>query len=202
MNLTTAITILNEKKLVGPSNGCPILYIKDEDNPDQLQALKTEEFFRYLVKNNIFRNVESYCNTSFYLSWFYIDNGRELTNSDMKSLQDIYSLDKLKTDENIHNSLVWTLIREGLKYIWDASFPNEEFTMEFFGSLTNDIDQIYNIYNKVKEKFLDKLDVSTFIQAVNSKLQKRDKWNLTSENINYVINYLTTILTDKNYGSL
>lgn len=201
MNLITAITILNEGRLLGP-NGCPILYMKDEDNPDQMQALKTEEFFKYLIKNNIFRNVSSYCNTSFYLSWFYMDNGKELTNSDVKSLQDMYSLDKLKTNEDIHDSLVWSIIREGLEYIWGASFPNEDFPMEFFGSLTNDIDQIYNIYNKVKEKFLDKLDVSTFIQAVNSKLQKREKWNLTSENINYVINYLTTILTDKNYGSL
>ena len=44
MNLTTAISIVNDGVLVGPHKGCPVLYIRDEDNPDQFQALNTKEF--------------------------------------------------------------------------------------------------------------------------------------------------------------
>lgn len=194
MNLITAITINSNGKLIGPKNGCPILYIKDEDNPDEFQSLKTSELLDYIKKNMVFSDVTNYCNTIFYLSWFYDDNGKELTNSDSKTLQEIYPLTLLSSYNEIHDNLVWQILREGLEYIWGASFPNVEFPMDSIGNLQDDINQIYNIYNKVKEKFLDKLDVSTFIQAVNSKLQKREKWNLTSKNINYVINYLTTIL--------
>ena len=50
MNLTTAISIVNDGVLVGPHKGCPILYIKDEDNPDQFQALNTKEFYEYIKK--------------------------------------------------------------------------------------------------------------------------------------------------------
>ena len=45
MNLTTAISIVNDGVLVGPNKGCPVLYIRDEDNPDQFQALNTKEFY-------------------------------------------------------------------------------------------------------------------------------------------------------------
>lgn len=39
MNLTIAITVLNDNthNLIGPYNGCPILYVRDEDNPDKKQ---------------------------------------------------------------------------------------------------------------------------------------------------------------------
>ena len=50
MNLTTAISIVNDGVLVGPNKGCPVLYIRDEDNPDQFQALNTKEFYEYIKK--------------------------------------------------------------------------------------------------------------------------------------------------------
>lgn len=201
MNLTTAISIVNDGLLIGPNKGCPILYIRDEDNPDQLQALNTKEFYDYLKKQKIFRDVSSYCKTIFYLSWFYIDdNGEVKTDSVSKTLQEVYPLSKLQYDDIIvHNMYVWNILRNGLKYIWDASFPDEEFPMEYSGVLHDDLQQIHDVYEKVQNKFGDKLDKSTFIQAVNSKLQKRDVYNFTEENIEYVIDYLEEVLEIKSW---
>lgn len=201
MNLTTAISILNDGLLIGPNKGCPILYIRDEDDPDQLQALNTKEFYDYLKKQKIFRDVSSYCKTVFYLSWFYIDDNDEVkTDSVSKTLQEVYPLSKLQYDDIIvHNMYVWNILRNGLKYIWDASFPDEEFPMEYSGVLHDDLQQIHSVYEKVQSKFGDKLNKSTFIQAVNSKLQKRDVYDFTEENIEYVIDYLEQVLEIKSW---
>ena len=195
MNLTTAISIVNDGVLVGPHKGCPVLYIRDEDNPDQFQALNTKEFYEYLKKQRIFRDVSSYCKTAFYLSWFYIDdNGEVKTDSASITLQEAYPLSKLQYDDTVHDMYVWNILRNGLNYIWTASFPNEEFPMEYSGDLHDDLQQIYSVYEKVQNKFGNKLDKSTFIQAVNSKLQKREVYDFTEENIEYVIDYLRSIL--------
>ena len=70
----------------------------------------------------------------------------------------------------------------------------EEFPMEYSGDLHDDLQQIYSVYEKVQNKFGNKLDKFTFIQAVNSKLQKREVYDFTEENIEYVIDYLRNIL--------
>lgn len=195
MNLTTAISIMSDGVLVGPNKGCPILYIRDEDDPDQLQALYTKEFYEYLKKQGIFKDILSYCKTTIYLSWFYVDdNGEVKTDGMSKSLQEVYPISKLQHDDIVHDMYVWDILRNGLQYIWDASFLNQEFPMEYTGDLHDDLQQIYNVYEKVQDKFKDKLDKSTFIQAVNSKLQKREVYDFTEENIEYVIDYLRNIL--------
>ena len=111
MNLTTAISIVNDGVLVGPNKGCPVLYIRDEDNPDQFQALNTKEFYEYLKKQRIFRDVSSYCKTAFYLSWFYIDdNGEVKTDSASITLQEAYPLSKLQYDDTVHDMYVWNIL--------------------------------------------------------------------------------------------
>ena len=103
-------------------------------------------------------------------------------------------MSKLQYDDIVHDMYVWNILRNGLNYIWTASFPGEEFPMEYSGDLHDDLQQIYGVYEKVQSKFGDKLDKSTFIQAVNSKLQKREVYDFTEENIEYVIDYLRNIL--------
>lgn len=190
MNLTTAITILNDGKLIGPRNGCPILYTRDEDNPDMKQAIKTSEFFDYLTKQHIFKDVSSYCSTSFYLSWFYIDNGQEKTDSEIVQLQDINPISDFP-------QFVWSCLRAPLKYIWEASFKDKEFPMLYDGNLEDDKNQIFDVYDAVKEEFGDKLSKDTFIQAVNSWLERREKWNLSTNNIEYLVSYLKELLNNK-----
>ena len=123
-----------------------------------------------------------------------MDGDEIKTDSASITLQEAYPLSKLYYDDVVHDMYVWNILRHGLKYIWDASFPDQEFPMEYSGDLHDDLQQIYTVYEKVQDKFKDKLDKSTFIQAVNSKLQKREMYDFTEENIEYIIDYLRNIL--------
>lgn len=212
MNLTIATTVLNDNthKLIGPNNGCPILYVRDEDNPDKRQGLRTDDFFNYLYKNGCFKEVEDYVGTKFYLSWFYIMDGQEMTESDTCTLQDIFPLyiedfpqgfhyvEEL--DEDPRMFLLWNILRDCFNYIYKASF-DEMISGEVIGYRgsvnTNDTDEFVNVYRKVKEKFGTKLSKETFIQSIQGKLQKREKWNLTEKNINGVISTLRNILENE-----
>lgn len=211
MNLTIATTVLNDNthNLIGPQGGCPILYVRDEDNPDKRQGLKTDEFFNYLYKNGCFKEVEDYVGTKFYLSWFYIMDGQEMTESDTCTLQDIFPLyiegtSNFKYVEEIDGDprmfLLWNILRDCFNHIYKASF-DEMISGEVIGYRgsvnTNDINEFVNVYRKVKEKFGTKLSKETFIQSIQGRLQKREKWNLTEKNINAVVNVLRNILVNE-----
>lgn len=212
MNLTIATTVLNDNthKLIGPQGGCPILYVRDEDNPDKRQGLKTDEFFNYLYKNGCFKEVEDYVGTKFYLSWFYIMDGQEMTESDTCTLQDIFPLyiEGLSNfqyveelDEDPRMFLLWNILRDCFNYIYAVSFGNNISgeVIGYRGSVnTNETDEFVNVYRKVKEKFGTKLSKETFIQSIQGRLQKREKWNLTEKNITGVINTLRNILVNEN----
>lgn len=58
-------------------------------------------------------------------------------------------------------------------------------------------DKFVNVYRKVKERFRTKLSKDTFIQSIQERLQKREKWNLTEKNINGVVNILRNILENE-----
>lgn len=212
MNLTIATTVYNENTyaLIGPNNGCPILYVRDEDNPDKRQGLKTDEFFNYLYKKGCFGEVEDYVGTKFYLSWFYIYDGQELTESDTCSLQEIFPLYIENFPEGFHHVeeidddprmyLIWSILRDCFSYIYDASFggaiSGEE--IGYRGSVnSSSVSEFVSIYKKLKEKFGTKLSKETFVQSVQGKLQKREKWNLTEKNIDGVISTLRNILENE-----
>lgn len=211
MNLTIATTVLNDNthNLIGPQGGCPILYVRDEDNPDKRQGLKTDEFFNYLYKNGCFKEVEDYVGTKFYLSWFYIMDGQEMTESDTCTLQDIFPLyiegtSNFKYVEEIDGDprmfLLWNILRDCFNHIYKASFDKmiSGEVIGYRGSVnTNDINEFVNVYRKVKEKFGTKLSKETFIQSIQGRLQKREKWNLTEKNINAVVNVLRNILVNE-----
>lgn len=213
MNLTIATTILNEHtgKLIGPQGGCPILYVRDEDNPDVKQGLLSDEFFHYLYKNGCFTEVEDYLGTKFCLSWFYIYGGQEMTDSATYSLQDIYPLYienfpecfhyVEEIDEDPRMFLIWSVLRDCFDYIYNASFGGaiSGEVIGYRGSVnTSSVSEFVSIYRKVKEKFDTKLSKETFIQSVQGRLQKREKWNLTEKNINGVVNTLRNILSNEN----
>lgn len=211
MNLTIATTILNEHtgKLIGPQGGCPILYVRDEDNPDVKQGLHTDEFFHYLYKNGCFTEVEDYVGTKFCLSWFYIDNGQEMTDSMVCTLQDIYplyiELQEIRKveeldDEDPRMFLIWSVLRDCFDYIYNASFGGaiSGEMIGYRGSVnTSSVSEFVSIYRKLKEKFGAKLSKETFIQSVQGRLQKREKWNLTENNINGVVDTLRNILENE-----
>lgn len=211
MNLTIATTILNEHtgKLIGPQGGCPILYVRNEDNPDVKQGLLTDEFFHYLYKNGCFTEVEDYVHTKFYLSWFYIDGGQEFTDSMVCTLQDIYPLyikqDELKKveeldDEDPRMFIIWSVLRDCFNYIYAASFGGaiSGEVIGYRGSVnSSSVSEFVSIYRKLKEKFGAKLSKETFIQSIQGRLQKREKWNLTENNINGVVDTLRNILSNE-----
>lgn len=209
MNLTIAITVLNDNthKLIGPYNGCPILYVRDEDNPDKKQGLRTDEFFNYLYKNGCFKEVEDYIGTKFYLSWFNIIDGQEFTESDTCTLQDIFPLYIEGFPQNFHYIeeldedprafLVWNILRDCFNYIYKANFDEmiSGVDIGYRGSVnTNNTNEFVNVYRKVKERFGANLSKEKFIQSIQERLQKREKWNLTEKNINGVVNTLRNIL--------
>lgn len=211
MNLTIATTILNEHtgKLIGPQGGCPILYVRDEDNPDVKQGLLSDEFFHYLYKNGCFTEVEDYVGTKFCLSWFYIDNGQEMTDSMVCTLQDIYplyiELQEIRKveeldDEDPRMFLIWSVLRDCFDYIHNASFGGaiSGEMIGYRGSVNSStVSEFVSIYRKLKEKFGAKLSKETFIQSVQGRLQKREKWNLTENNINGVVDTLRNILANE-----
>lgn len=211
MNLTIATTILNDHtgKLIGPRGGCPILYVRDEDNPDVKQGLLSDEFFHYLYKNGCFTEVEDYVGTKFCLSWFYIDNGQEMTDSMVCTLQDIYplyiELQEIRKveeldDEDPRMFLIWSVLRDCFDYIYNASFCGaiSGEMIGYRGSVNSStVSEFVSIYRKLKEKFGAKLSKETFIQSVQGRLQKREKWNLTENNINGVVDTLRNILANE-----
>lgn len=199
MNLTVAITVQNKDgTLIGPSNGCPILYLRgsNDSNDDAYNAIVSEEFFNYLLKNKCFSDVTSYTSTKIYVSYYATENEVKYINT---TLQDAWTFDYLNLDNDKLSSLAWVCAYNALKYIWDASFDGIEFPLSYDGNLndSSSISEVIEAYSKVKEKFGDKLTKDTFIQSINSWLQRREKFNLTDFNIQYIVNKITEILKDK-----
>lgn len=196
MNLTVAITIQGSNgQLIGPSNGCPILYLRGSDDPndDAYNALTSDEFYSYLLQNKCFANVGNYTDTKIYVSYYATEDEVKYINT---TLQDAWTFDYLKESGNRLPALSWVPTYNALKYIWDASFPSTGFPVSYDGDLNEptSINEIIEVYNKVKEKFSIKLTKNTFIQSINSWLQRREKFNLTEHNISYIIEQITEIL--------
>ena len=210
MNLTIAITVFDgyQQRLIGPSGGCPLLYVRDEDNDDKKQGLKTEEFFGWLTKNGCFEMPETYVKVKFLLSWFAIDNGQEITESEVCTLQDIYPLciseeELMKTEDDVRDprmSIIWNVLRNCFKHIYKASFGVDDDTLNWDGSIldSDDRQKLIYIYEKVKAKFGEKLSKETFIQSINGRLQKRELYELTEQNIEAIVNAVRMVLANVN----
>lgn len=200
MNLTIAITIQRNDIQIGPNNGCPILYVYDSEdlNNEANYALTEEEFFNYLMKNNCFYNITNYLNTYIRVSYYTKEDEVKYINT---SLQDVWTFDFLKENGNKAPNLAWTFLYPALYYIWNASFPNEEKNcpLTYDGDLNTpeSYNQIVAFYNKLLDKFGDKLNRETFIQSVRSYLQRKDSTSnpkLTDHNITYIVDKLRDIV--------
>lgn len=199
MNLTVAITVKDPNgNLIGPSNGCPILYLRgsDDSNDDAYNALVTKEFFDYLYKKNCFANVGIYTGTRIYISYYATEDEVRYINT---ALQDAWTYDYLRENDNACPSLAWVPTYHALKYIWDASFEGEDIPLSYDGDLidTSTTEEILSLYSKVKEKFSSKLTKETFIQSVNSWLQRREMFDLSEHNIAYIVEQLEEILKEQ-----
>ncbi len=197
MNLTVAITIQGtDGKLIGPNNGCPILYVRGtDDNDDAYNALTSEEFFEYLLKNKCFNSLDEYTNTKIYASWY---TDEENTRSMNTTLQDAWPFDYLHEYDDKLPVLAWTSLYKGLKYLFELSRPDLKMeNPEDIDNIENSIPFVSNIYNKIKEKYQEKLSVDTFIQGINSYLQQRQEFSLSEYNINYIVEKLTNILKNQ-----
>lgn len=188
--LTVAISIQCDGKAIGPHNGCPILYVYNSDHPDYdaFNALLSEEFYEYLEKNNCFVNVHNYFNTKIRVTYYTKEKKVEYINT---TLQDTWTFDYLKEDKNKAPNLAWVCVYNAILYIWKASFPDENFPLTYGGDLhtPESYNEIVRIYNKLLDKFGDKLNHETFVQSVRSWLQRRemvDLANLTDFNISYI----------------
>jgi len=199
MNLTVAITVKDSNgNLIGPGNGCPILYLRgsDDANDDAYTALVTPEFFSYLFQNKCFADVGNYVGTRIYVSYYATEDEVKYINT---PLQAAWTFDYLRENANRCPALAWVPTYHALKYIWDASFEGTEIPLSYDGDLSEDstMQEVISLYDKVKEKFGTKLTKETFIQSINSWLQRREMFDLSEHNIAYIVEQLEMILKDK-----
>lgn len=189
-NLTVAITVQCKDKVIGPNNGCPILYVYNSEDPndDAYNALVNDEFFEYLEKNNCFANINNYLNTYIRVSYYTKEEEVRYINT---TLQDAWTFDYLRNNKNKVPTLAWTCIYNAILYIWTASFKDKNFPLAYGGDVSTpeSYNEIVNVYNALLDKFGDKLNRETFIQSVRSWLQRREMKelsNLSEHNISYI----------------
>lgn len=196
--LTVAISIQCKDKVIGPNDGCPILYVYNSEDPnnDAYNALVSEEFYEYLEKNNCFVNIGNYLSTKIRVAYYTKEEKVEYINT---TLQDVWTFDYLNEDKNKAPNLAWLCIYHAMLYIWKASFPDENFPLSYGGDLSTpeSYNEIVRIYNRLLDKFGDKLNHETFVQSVRSFLQRRETpslSNLTDYNISFIESQIRDIV--------
>lgn len=201
-NLTIAITIQGaNKNLIGPKKGCPILYTKGSDTKiDAHNVILSSEFFAYLLKNGCFNSVEEYSKTKIYFSEYYIDGDTQDVKSDSVLLQNFWTLEDLYKDENKFPWLACNCLDMALQHIYTLCYPgsNDMFNGNDISDLHNENTEnsILSLYCKLKDKYKDKLNKPTFINAILSYFQRREEVNLSKCNIDYLLNVISGILRD------
>ena len=184
-----AINILNNdvllnNKLVNNNSYAPILYYWNGET-DIVKDLQSSES---LCKkcSSLFDNPEQYLTISLSLFYFKYDENNEEQYEDVcKQIQDIIYLENFESDEIVNH-----FILKHFCYLYKTSIKEEYEYIEH----KNEIYNIINIYNKLKNKFKTRVSTETIINWVRSVLLEKDNFN--AKNTNYIIDKLTKILKD------
>lgn len=184
-----AINILNNdvllnNKLVNNNSYAPILYYWNGET-DIVKDLQSSES---LCKkcSSLFDNPEQYLTISLSLFYFKYDENNEEQYEDVcKQIQDIIYLENFESDEIVNH-----FILKHFCYLYKTSIKEEYEYIENKDEIYN----IINIYNKLKNKFKTRVSTETIINWVRSVLLEKDNFNV--KNTNYIIDKLTKILKD------
>lgn len=205
MNYTQAITTYTEREgLVGKNSGCPILYVRDEDNLDVVAPIKTYEFFEWLKKYHVVDHPQAYCNTAFYMTWFATDdnNGEDHSYNGIYKLQDVWTLEDMCSNSEYlimssGEQIAWVLMQMGLNYIYEASF-GVKIDTTYSSTIEDKREKIRDTYHQIKSKYGSKVTKETFIQAVRGYLQRTKEFPFTVnlKNVNYITDKLTDVLSE------
>ena len=115
----------------------------------------------------------------------YDENGEEQYEDIYKDIQDIIYLENFESDEIVNH-----FILKHFCYLYKTSIKEEYEYIENKDEIYN----IINIYNKLKNKFKTRVSTETIINWVRSVLLEKDNFNI--KNTNYIIDKLTKILKD------
>lgn len=184
-----AINILNNdvllnNKLVNNNSYAPILYYWNGET-DIVKDLQSSES---LCKkcSSLFDNPEQYLTISLSLFYFKYDENNEEQYEDVcRQIQDIIYLENFESDEIVNH-----FILKHFCYLYKTSIKEEYEYIENKDEIYN----IINIYNKLKNKFKTRVSTETIINWVRSVLLEKDNFN--AKNTNYIIDKLTKILKD------
>lgn len=161
-------------------NDFPIIFYWDDiDKDNVIDDIELDESFRkYLTKQNIFSS-DNYCSSK--INYIKINNDDKYKETKI-DIQDIYllrTLDIKLTYDILHDQLV-----NLYKIIFKEDFNNEELV----------IDDIINIYAKIKMIHKDKFSDLSFINYIRHELQKQ----LNKYNVNFAIDTLKNIINFDN----
>lgn len=161
-------------------NDFPIIfYWNDIDKDNVIDDIELDESFKeYLIKQNIF-STDNYCSST--INYIKINNDDKYNETKI-NIQDIYLL--IKLDIKLTYDILYNQLTNLYKIVFKEDFNNEELV----------IDNIINIYTKIKMTYMDKFSDLSFINYIRHESQK----TLNKNNVNFAIDTLKNIINFDN----
>lgn len=189
MNTFCALNIIDSKGSLINKDNRPLMYIWDGKNELWEQIGKDESFKEYIVKElNIPDNFVNYINSTI-VSFIYKKESTSESVYENKeiSIQEMYPLED---NPNIGLYLL-TFIMNHLYKLSFKEFPQkpENESYERY---------IYWLYQRIKDKYKEKLSNETIVQAVRNIIQTDKEFEgLNLDNQEYLIKQITNIIRDE-----
>ena len=164
-------------------NKIPILYYWNGEG-DLLKNIITDKSFLEKYFNNI--DYSLYINL--YLGYFFFEfdkDDNEIYKDNIIKISDYIELDKFNS-----KIIVNEIVIKHLYNLYKISMKSEYNNIQVFNE-----DIILDIYDKIKNKYKEKLNKETFINWIRQEIINVNQLN--NYNITYIIDYLRNILFNK-----
>ena len=170
--------IKNQNEII---NQIPILFYWNGED-DIKESLKANNFIDKIISMTCFDD-DFYLHSKIYYAGYvkYADDS-DLYEDSTISFQELYSLDE------IGNKLFYILF---IKKYFEALYKSV-FIEVYDVALNFDEGDIVNIYEKIQNKYPQRVTKETFINYIRSELLKDNQ--LSNENIEYCINKLNVLI--------
>lgn len=178
-NSLVAINMFNGDKLINKTK-VPILFYWDGETNLQDDLCSNNDFVEFCINN--METPKDYLNL--HIAYFYFvedNNGDEDYKDTEANLQDILLLSKFNSV-----SIVDFFLIKHFKSLFEISFK-----ITYQTNLQLGREVVIEVYNRLKERFGDRITKTTVINWVRSKLID-DNFNTT--NVDYFVEYLYNIL--------
>lgn len=180
MNTFCAINIIDSNNRLRNKDLCPIMYIWDGQENLFESMKKTEDFSNYIKELGFFEKCKDY-NFGKIIGFTYKkEDDKEKSYEHQEILiQELFPCD-------LENPLSQYILNECMEDLYYKAFKKK---------LENP--NVVTIYNKLKEKYKERLSDETIYQAIRSKLQTDEKYiGLNLNNINNLIDILKNELNE------